>query len=88
MFKYVYSIECGKSSQTCRWGEKSWFEQHNIEAEYVNKEIKNILSKVKENWYWDSYLTIFRITRHLVSDNFHWHSKVIFEWKNPDYTFL
>lgn len=84
MFKYVYHIECGKTSKTCRWGEKNWFEINNLEADEVTDGIRRIFNELHCNWYRDSYLTVFRITRSLVSDHFHWHDKVIFEWTNPN----
>lgn len=84
MFKYVYHLECGKTSKTCRWTEKTWFTKYNLEADEVLNGISEILEEIKNNWYYDSYLTTFTITRSLVSEHFHWHDKVIFKWVNPD----
>ena len=75
MFKYVYHLECGKTSKTCRWTEKTWFTKYNLEADEILNGISEILEEIK---------TTFTITRSLVSEHFHWHDKVIFKWVNPD----
>ena len=85
MFKYVYHIECGKTSKTCRWMEKTWFVKNNLEADEIIDGIREILQEVKDNWYYDSYLTTFTITRSLVSKHFHWHDKEIFKWVNSNW---
>ena len=85
MFKYVYHLECSKGSKTCRWEEKTWFTKYNLEADEVLNGIQEILEEIKNDWYYDSYLITFTITRSLVSEHFHWHDKVLFEWVNPDF---
>ncbi len=84
MFKYEYYIECAKTSTTCRWDEKNYFSVR-CEADEVKENIKNILNKVKENWYSDSDVLFFRITRCLVTEHFQWSEKTIFEWENPKF---
>ena len=91
MFKYVYHIECGKTSTTYRTFERTWFTKYNLEANEVINGIREILAEVEQEWYYDSYLTTFTITRELISTHnwfgkefgLSWQEKEIFKWVNP-----
>ncbi len=84
MFRYVYYIECTKTSTTCRYGEQNYFSILS-DAEDVKENIKKVLTEMKIHWYWDSDVVSFKITRHLISKHFDWGQKVIFYWKNPKF---
>ena len=84
-FKYLYHIECQKTSTTCRWNKKTYFDTF-CNGEDVEKSINDILKQMKETWHpYDDDVLFFRITRFLESEHFSWTEKVIFEWKNPRY---
>ena len=84
-FKYLYHIECQKTSTTCRWNKKAYFDTF-CDGEDVEKSINDILKQMKETWHpYDDDVLFFRITRFLDSEHFSWTKKVIFEWKNPKY---
>lgn len=84
-FKYSYHIECQKTSVTCRWDKKDYFDTF-CNGEDVEKSINDILKQMKETWHpYDDDVLFFRITRFLESEHFSWTEKVIFEWKNPKY---
>ena len=84
-FKYSYHIECQKTSVTCRWNKKTYFDTF-CNGEDVEKSINDILKQMKETWHpYDDDVLFFRITRFLESEHFTWTEKVIFEWKNSKY---
>ena len=82
-FKYSYHIECQKTSTTCRWNKKTYFDTF-CSGEDVEKSINDILKQMKETWHpYDDDVLFFRITGFLKVNTFLGLKKLSLNGKIP-----